>query len=203
MNNDRYGLRGRRLCTLAFASAVLLSGCHSQILIKRDSPQFRDTTGQWTQAIAERGKNGDWLVIRGYHDADNVVAVATNARLSHVAIFDADRGEVIEAVAPVVRVIPLAKLIAGSHRVVLLRPTGWSPASGAAAVARARSKVGVPYDFLGVIGIPSKKKFYCSELAAWSVGLKVDRHGAHRVLVPKDMLKHGRVVLDTKERRRR
>ena len=97
MNNDRYGLRGRRLCTLAFASAVLLSGCHSQILIKRDSPQFRDTTGQWTQAIAERGKNGDWLVIRGYHDADNVVAVATNARLSHVAIFDADRSGTLSA----------------------------------------------------------------------------------------------------------
>ena len=59
MNNDRTG-SGRRLCTFAFASAVLLSGCHSQILIKRDS-QFRDTTGQWTRhhGQARTGLAGD------------------------------------------------------------------------------------------------------------------------------------------------
>ena len=71
-------------------------------------------------------------------------------------------------------------------------------ASGA--LARAREKIGAGYDFLGVVGIPSKKRFYCSELAVWAWGIAVDRLGPHRVVHPKNLHKLGTVLFDTGSR---
>ena len=36
---------------------------------------------------------------------------------------------------------PLRTLLAQAHRLQIIRPPGWTPAAGAAAVARARSRV--------------------------------------------------------------
>jgi uncharacterized protein YycO len=138
-----------------------------------------------------------WLVVRGYHRGDDVVAVATNAPLSHAAILDLEQGEVIEAIGDGVRVTPLRALLQQSHRVQLVRPAGWTPDKGELAVQRARSQVGKGYDFLGVVGAPSRERWYCSELAAWSMGIPVDQLGAWHVLHPKDLHRKGALLFDS------
>ena len=69
-----------------------------------------------------------------------------------------------------------------------------------AAVTKARTKLGLKYDFLGTIGLPSQSQFYCSELAVWSVGMGVDDAGQHQVVPPRDMHFYGTIILDTGSR---
>ncbi len=65
---------------------------------------------------------------------------------------------------------------------------------------RARSQVGRGYDFLGVLGAPDKQRWYCSELAAWSMGVAVDKRGPWRVLHPQDMHRMGALMFDSADR---
>ncbi len=71
---------------------------------------------------------------------------------------------------------------------------------GTEAVRRARSQVGKGYDFLGIVGAPDKNRRYCSELAAWSMGVPVDKLGAWNVLHPKDLHSKGTLVFDSGSR---
>jgi uncharacterized protein YycO len=163
---------------MALVLAVLGSaGCTGATLVHRDHDTVRaaQMSAAWTAQVLALAADGDGVAIRGYHPTDPLVAVATNASLRHVAILDRDREEIIEAAAPHVRVDTLPRFIANAHRVVLTRPKGWTPQIGKVAVVKAYEKIGVPYDFLGALGSPSKERFYCSELAAWSMGLTVDR----------------------------
>lgn len=186
---------------LAIAASALLSGCAgAQALRRREGPRYAAETHSWVHEVMRLGGNGMWLVVRGYHTGDDVVAVATNAPLSHAAIFDHDAGEVIEAVGDGVRVVPLAKLLRESHRLQIVRPANWTEELGAEAVKRARSQVGRGYDFLGVVGAPDRTRWYCSELAAWSMGVPVDKLGAWHVIHPKDLHKQGVLLFDSQAR---
>jgi len=49
----------------------------------------------------------------------------------------------------------------------------------------------------GTVGLPDERKFYCSELAAWSVGREVDREGLGAVLQPAAMSQFGSVLFDS------
>jgi len=185
------------LCAL-----LLLTGCGLVPVRKpHDTPASRAETQRWLGWIASKARHGDWLVIRGYHKGDALVAVSTNAVLTHAAILDLERGVVIEAVAPLVRVVPLAAFVAGADRLLVIHPTGWTADRGRAAVARAREQIGSSYDFLGTIGLPSRKRFYCTELAVWIYDIQVDRRGPHKVLHPRRLDRHGRLVLDTGKRK--
>ncbi len=167
---------------------------------RQEGPAAERETHSWMHAILARGQSGDWLAIRGYHAADHLVAGTTNAPLSHAAILDLDRTEVIEAVAPRVRVVTLREFLDNAHRVVLLRPHGATMVTGAEAAVRARSKVGAKYDFLGTVGAPDDQKLYCSELCAWSVGMEVDRKGPTRVLHPAKLDRYAEVLFDSQRR---
>lgn len=89
---------------------------------------------------------------------------------SHCALLDGD--EVVEAVAfHGVRERPLAELLAESseHEIIEI------PASNPEAViAAARSQLGKPYDWRGVVGIGFRRRWqdtggwFCSELVAWA-----------------------------------
>ena len=186
------------LVTLA---ASLTSGCAgTDALRRREGPRYAAETHSLVHEVMRLGGNGMWLVVRGYHTGDDVVAVATNAPLSHAAILDQDTGEVIEAVGDGVRVVPLAKLLRESHRLQIVRPANWTEELGAEAVKRARSHVGRGYDFLGVVGAPDRSRLYCSELAAWSMGVPVDKLGAWHVIHPKDLHRQGVLLFDSQAR---
>ena len=141
-----------------------------------------------------------WLVTRGYHRADDVVAIATASALSHAAILDLGKRQVIEAVGKGVVATELGKFLHESYRLVLIQPPGFDCAKGQATVARASAKIGEGYDFLGTVGLPDDKRWYCSELAVWASGTEVDHIGPKNVLHPKSMLKLGKVLFDTGQR---
>jgi hypothetical protein len=187
---------------LALGAGCSGTGCGGGLepAIRQSGPEAERETDSWLDVVLARGRPGDWLVIRGYHPADHLVSGATLEPLSHAAIFDAERVEVIEAVSPVVRAVGLRSFLENAHRVVLMRPHGMTDETGREAVLRARERLGTPYDFLGTIGLPSEKRLYCSELCAWSIGMDVDRSGARRVLHPSRMDAYAVVLFDTGSR---
>lgn len=169
------------------ALATLASCGGADGLVRKTGPEYESETRSWLESVRVLSGHGYWLVTRGYHRGDDAVAMATNQRWSHASIVDLENLEVIEAVGQGVIQTPLFRFLREAHRVRIIRPKGWTPDKGREAVARARSKVGSSYDFLGVVGAPSDQRFYCSELAAWSMGLEVDRKGASHVLHPASM----------------
>jgi hypothetical protein len=162
--------------------------------LPQHGPETEAETQNWVERVRRDARDGDWIAIRGYHPADHLVAGATLQPLSHAAILDISRDEVIEAVAPKVRVVSLTEFITHTHRFEIIRPQGATPEAGREAVARAREKVGTPYDFLGTIGLPSEKRAYCSELCAWAWSVEVDRKGPHKVFHPAHMSAYGDVL---------
>ena len=108
--------------------------------------------------------------------------------------------QVIEAVGKGVVATELEKFLHESHRLVLIQPPGFDRAKGQATVTRARVKIGEGYDFLGTVGLPNDRRWYCSELAVWASGTEVDHIGPKNVLHPKSMLKLGKVLFDTGQR---
>jgi len=190
-------ITARTTATL-LAGALLLAGCAGADALKRKTgPKYFAETHSWVHTVQKLGGNGMWLVTRGYHTGDDVVAVATNSPLSHASVLDVDSLEVVEAIGSGVIVTNLRKFLREAHRVVLIKPQGWTADKGRAAADRARSKVGAGYDFLGIVGAPQGKRWYCSELAAWSFGVKVNEPGPQGVLHPRNMHKLGEVLFDS------
>ncbi len=185
---------------IGLGSAALATCQGARGLQRRRGDAYADETASWLAVIRARGGNGMWLVSRGYHLGDDIIAIATNSPVSHASVLDRDGEEVIEAIGKGVVLNRLEPFLRESHRVMLLRPDGWTPERGAAAVARARGAIGKGYDFLGVVGAPSSNHFYCSELAAWSMGFAVDRPGPQRVLHPRHLDRHGQVLFDSGDR---
>tara|TARA_B100000686_G_scaffold308063_1_gene348750 strand:+ start:872 stop:1405 length:534 start_codon:yes stop_codon:yes gene_type:complete len=171
-----------------------------QGLKRYTGPAYEAETESWQKQISERGGNGMWLVSRGYHSGDDVIAIATASPLSHAAVLDLENQMVIEAVGKGVTETPLRKFLSQCHRIVLVQPEVWTTQKGNRAVTRVRDKLGEKYDFLGIIGLPSEKRWYCSEIAVWSMGIPVNRQGPQNILHPRSMLKMGKVLFDSGQR---
>ena len=148
-------------------AALALAGCAATHVVEAQ-PDTQDRVEREAAALAAirtLGRDGDWLVIRGYHASDNLVAGLTNKPFSHAAVLDLGADRVVEAEAQGVHFTPLAEFVAKSHRLLLVRPV-WSTAQTApVALDRARGVVGRPYDFLGLIGLGIPDRYYCSGLA--------------------------------------
>lgn len=146
--------------------ALALAGCAATRAVEiSPSPEVRAAgDAEAVARIRDLGRDGDWLVIRGYHLSDHFVATVTNNPFSHAAVLDVERDRVIEAESKGIHFTPLAEFVAKSHRLMLIRPVWSSAASGPAALAKARSLVGRQYDFLGLIGVDVPDRYYCSEL---------------------------------------
>ena len=154
----------RGLASILLAAAA--AGCASAPVVTSPPPVAR--AGGDHEAVREiraRGRDGDWLVIRGYHLSDHFVATVTNSPFSHAAVLDLGRGEAIEAEAKGIHATPLAEFVAKSHRVLLVRPMWGDAAEARVALAKARGWLGRPYDFLGLVGLDVPERFYCTELA--------------------------------------
>ncbi|HWJ57826.1 MAG TPA: YiiX/YebB-like N1pC/P60 family cysteine hydrolase [Vicinamibacterales bacterium] len=164
---------------------------------KPAGPAAEAETDAWVKTVREKADNGGWLVVRGTRVGDQTVAALTRATLSHAVVLDKQKEEIIEAVGSGVRVMPLRALLAQAHRVQIVRPPGWTPAAGQAAVARARSHVGQKYDWLGLVAAQRDDRFYCTELcvdsyqgreAGWKLGA---------VIFPADIATVGTLVFDS------
>jgi len=156
---------GMRIQFVLLFLLLLAAGCSTPMVVH--PPADRPTREALALSEVKRlGQPGDWLVMRGYHPTDNLVAVATSAPFSHVAVFDPERGQVIEAEGKGLHTATLADFLHRAHRVILMRPM-WAttPERQAAAVEKARTLVGKPYDFTGLIGLNHPDRYYCSELA--------------------------------------
>jgi len=160
-------------------------------------PAAEAETDRWMAVVKEKADHGGWLVVRGTHKGDQAVAAVTMGLLSHAAVLDKEKGEVIEALAEGVQVTPVRKLLAQAHRMVIVRPPGWTPEGGKAAVARARSRVGQKYDWLGLVGAQQDARFYCTELAVDAYQGREKKWKIGRIIFPADVPGLGTIVHDT------
>ncbi len=153
-------------------------------------------TDAWVRIVGERALAGYWLVVRGTHVGDQVVAAGSAGELTHAAVYDPERGEVIEAVGSGVHRLPLRELIAEAYRLQIVRPRDYTQDSGRRAVERARSRVGFAYDYLGTIGLQSDARFYCTELCLDAYRARERGGMPPGVVHPEHMARFGDVLFD-------
>jgi hypothetical protein len=171
------------------------------VVFAPEEPLRTQQTAAWLKAVREVGKTGDWLVLRGYHETDHLVATATNQPFSHVAVLDMAEDQVIEAIGSGVQSLGLEERLHTSHHVMVMRPRWWREERAANAISAARAQVGGSYDFLGTVGLGAKDRFYCSELAVHIYRPYFE--GDERipgVLEPGHMYMWGEIVYDSRSR---
>ena len=177
--------------------ALLAAGCAVRPLA--DPDVTLKEPGQ-VLAVRQALRHGDWLVARGVHAADNLVASVTNMPLSHAAIFDAESEGVIEADGSGVHTTPLADFLANSQRVLVIRPIWSSPGNSRAAVERARSWLGKGYNFTGLVGLDIPERYYCTQVALFAykpfITEKPD-NPIPRIIKPGQMYHWGRIMYDS------
>ncbi len=184
------------------AGALLVSrNTLPQVVTPPDEPLRSEQTEAWYRSVGEVARNGDWLVLRGYHQTDNLVATATNQPFSHVAILDVEHDRVVEAMAEGVRFMDLRDRLHESHHVMVMRPRWSTPVNAEAAIAEARSAVGTPYDMFGTVGVGSGERFYCSELAIHIYrGFFTGDEQLSGVIEPGHMYLWGEILYDSRPR---
>ena len=183
----------------AAIASVLLSACATPAVVRpvaADLKSVRDA--QMLHEVRRLGRNGDWLVIRGYHATDHLVSVATNTPWSHAAVLDVDRDQVVEAEGRGVHSTPLPEFVAKSHRLMLVRSNWATDKSSLEAVHNARTWVGKGYDFLGLAGLNIPDRYYCSELAVAAYRAYIPS-GAYipRPVAPAQLHYWGRILYDS------
>ncbi len=166
-----------------------------------DEPLRSEQTEGWLASVREVARTGDWLVLRGYHQTDHLVASTTNQPFSHVAVLDMDRGEVVEAVGAGIRTMDLRERLHESHHIMVMRPRWWQDDRIEQVIEAARARIGGSYDFLGTVGVGTSERFYCSELA-----LHIYRpffqgdEGLTGVIEPGHMYLWGSILYDSRSR---
>jgi hypothetical protein len=181
-----------------FVAISILSGCAARSrLIHRpdDAAVDQAITALWTAEIRRTARDGDWLLSRAYYFTSDLIVLGTSGEaLSHGSIYDASRGTVIESIGSGVREIPLEQFVGRNHLVLVVRPSNMTAADGREAVARARTKVGAPFDATGMFGVDDPDRFYCTELVYWA-SQTAARTGSHeRVVTPADLMKYGEII---------
>ena len=185
------------LLRILLLSAVTLSlgGACAKGSLVVDKPESRlvndAITTMWANDIRRVAKSGDWILTRSYSKTGDFIVGSTRGEsFSHAAVYDAERGTIIEAINPVVREVPLEDLLARNRYAVVVRPVGQGHIEGRKALGRARSALGASFDYTGLVGIDSKTRFYCSELVAWAS----DIEDAPRIVTPADLYERGELI---------
>jgi hypothetical protein len=181
------------------ATLLLLAACSRPVTVARPAPEARASRDLETlAALRHLGRDGDWLVIRGYHTTDNLVSLVTNAPFSHAGVLDLERQRVLEADAGGVHATPLPDFVAKAHRLLLVRPKWSGEGRGREALLATRARLGRPYDFGGLVGINHPERYYCSELAVAGYRTWV-RKSDHvpPVIPPNELYYWGTVLFDT------
>jgi hypothetical protein len=199
--DSTYGMH-RWLPLLVAISTLSACAARSQMVHRpADASIDAAISAMWVDEIRRTARDGDWLLSRAYAATSDLIVLGTRGEaLSHGAIFDAARGTVIESIASGVREIPLEQFVARNHLVLVVRPAHMTADDGREAVARARTRVGAPFDAAGMFGLDDPDRFYCSELVYWA-SQTAARTGSHeRVVTPSDLMKYGEVIYWSGER---
>lgn len=198
-SRDRSAARRTARLAIATAAVTLAAACATRVIEVPPEGEAKAAHDAATlSAVRELGRPGDWLVIRGYHATDNLVAALTNKPFSHAAVLDPERGQVIEAESQGVHPSALPDFVAKSHRLLLVRPMWATSESAAFAVDQARRLVGRPYDFLGLIGFSVPDAYYCSELVVAVYRPYIRGHDLiPRPVEPGQLHHYGRILFDS------
>ncbi len=184
-------------------SVVMLvcAGCAHPAATLKPAADLRAAQNQRIiEAVTSLGRDGDWLVVRGYKPTDDLIAGLVNAPISHVGLLDLGRRQVIEADSSGVHATPLESFVDHSHRLILVRPI-WSEEGRQAALGKARALVGKPYDFLGLVGLDVPERYYCSELAIRVYAdFQRECHDIPRVIEPGFLYLWGSILFDSRPR---
>ena len=176
-----------------------LAGCIARPAVEvQDAAIHQAQNEKIMEAVKSVAVTGDWLVTRGYHATDALVANATGTALSHVAVYNAQSQTVVEAEGRGVHITPLDAFVNKSYRLLVIRPRWLTPDNAGTAYASAEQLVGKDYDYLGTIGFDSPDRYYCSELAV-SIYKPWQRpvEKFPDVIKPGDLYLYGRVVYDS------
>ncbi|MDR2080941.1 MAG: hypothetical protein LBP54_03520 [Campylobacteraceae bacterium] len=175
---------------------VLFSGCAVKVGVDANQT-LSDSYKELKNVLT----HGDWLVIRGIHESDNFIAGATNMPLSHAAIYDANTDEAIEADGSGVHTTALKDFLAKSQRVMVIAPIWANEQTRAAAVSKARDKIGLNYNYTGLIGLDTPNSFYCTQLAidAYKEAIEASppQNPLPHVVKPGQMYHWGRIIYDS------
>ena len=177
----------------------ILSGCLARPYVSKPDNETHQTQNKIIEAeIVKKALTGDWLVTRGYHVTDNLVANATAVPISHAAVFNSELKTVIEAEGKGIHFSDLYDFIDKSHRIILIRPRWRTCENSEEAWKNAEALVGRSYDFTGTVGFDNPKKYYCSELAVsiykkWFTG----REKFPGVIKPGELYLFGTIIYDS------
>lgn len=145
------------------AALLALAACAPNVASVRapTPPDGNAVTALWTAEIRLVARDGDWLI------------ASTGDVPTEAALYDA-RGLALEPAGPV----PLERLVAGAHAMIVVRPTNTTAADGAAALARARTDV---------TGDGATLVYRASQTEA--------RTGAHaQAITPAELMRYGEVI---------
>ena len=189
----------RPAALLLAALLVPALACAARRTVSPPPPDLRAAReAEAAERVAALGRDGDWLVIRGYKPSDDAVVVATNMPFSHGALYDAFRREALEADGSGVHATPLEAFVRKAHRLLLVRPAWAAGGAGERAVARARQHLGRAYDYGGVVGLDDPGKFYCTELVVSVYRDRIpDNERVPPVVAPGQLLYYGTVLYDS------
>jgi len=149
----------------------------------------------WATEIRNVARDGDWFLSRSYYAVGDVISLTTRGEdLSHASIYDAKRDMVIESVGEGVREVSLVTFLKRNHYVIVVRPANMTAADQAHALARAKTKIGLPFDMRGMFGFDNPDAWYCSELVYWASQTEA-RSGHHETIItPSGLMKYGEVI---------
>jgi uncharacterized protein YycO len=183
---------------ILLVALVVGSGCSAgSVMVKRptDARVNREVTVLWAKDVHRVARTGDWILTRSYSlIGDAITATTGGESVSHASIYDARTGTIIESVGSGVREVPLEELLDRNRHAIVVRPAGMTHDERVASVDRARSALGVGFDYAGLVGIDRGDRFYCSELIYWAADLEARTGQRPRIVTPSGLIRHGEVV---------
>ena len=191
----------KRLVLGCLVLLTLAGGCgftsRKSVMVHRPEDQVADSAVSelWAADIRKVARDGDWFLSRSYYMVGDVISLTTRGEdLSHASMYDATRDMVVESVGEGVREVPLVTFLKRNHYVIVVRPANMTAADEAHALARAKTKIGLPFDIRGMFGFDNPDAWYCSELVYWASQTEA-RSGRHEtVITPPDLMKYGEVI---------
>lgn len=183
-----------------FATVFLIS-CNYGIVKKTESEEAKQEETTFKTSILELGGDGYFIVARGYKFADHLVSTATVSDYSHAVMLDHTNQQVYEATAEGIHTLPLDSFIHKCHKMTLVKPFGYTHNRALEALACCKIKEGVPYDFLGTVGIDRTNKYYCSELIVECYTHLTDSLKIPKIITPGKVLDYGENVYISPDRK--